>query len=252
MDWAHLQRPKDDVHALCMLFFLSSSVTSLMAYLHFQLWLASVIFWSAKLHWDVSFSTLQTAPSSSRFFFNMMCPIVDPGVGSLKADCSEAKESWRRCMSVGFQSEKKEQPLTNLLSCVDLHVDVRHSTGGSDAQMMLQMVQIDRYCRDTPTVPPAPVTSPLPPLVEFLQSLAGLVRLCPAPCRCYGLEHSTSAKWGNWSQLDLWLLDPPQLNRAPPPPPSSFLSLMPTFSLPLLIITPPPPSHPSTLCSHYY
>lgn len=147
-------------------------------------------------------------------------------------------------MLVGFQSEKKEQPLTNLFSCADLHVDVRHSTGGSDAQMMLQMVQIDRYCRDTPTVPPAPVTSPLPPSVEFLQSLAGLVRLCPAPCRCYGLEHSTSAKWGNWSQLDLWLLDPPQLNRPPPlhllppsfplcpPSPSLFWSLPPHPPLP--------------------
>lgn len=64
------------------------------------------------------------------------------------------------------------------------------------------------------TTPPL-LTSPLPPSVEFLQSLAGLVRLSPTPCRCYRLEHSRSAKWGDWSLLDLWLLDPPQLNRVP-------------------------------------
>lgn len=37
------------------------------------------------------------------------------------------------------------------------------------------------------------------------QDLSGCL---PLPCRCYSLEHSRSAKWGNWSLLDLWLLDP--------------------------------------------
>lgn len=84
--------------------------------------------------------------------------------------------------------------------------------------------------------------SPLlpPPSLEFLQSLAGLVRLSPTPCRCYRLEHSTNAKWGDWSLLDLWLLDPPQLNWVPHhllPFPSALLPPSQTRSLP-----PPTPS----------
>lgn len=93
--------------------------------------------------------------------------------------------------------------------------------------------QTDKWWRDSPEQPP-------PLSVEFLQSLAGLVELSPAPCRCYRLEHSRNTKWGDWSLLDLWLLDPPQLNSQPPPPPS-FPFCPPPHPI---IIT---PSHPSFL-----
>ncbi len=58
-------------------------------------------------------------------------------------------------------------------------------------------------------------SSSLPPWVEFLRSLAGLVRLSPTPCRCYRLEHSRNTKWGDWSLLDLWLLVSHQPNGLP-------------------------------------
>lgn len=72
------------------------------------------------------------------------------------------------------------------------------------------------------------------------QDLSGCL---PLPCRCYELEHSRSAKWGDWSQLDLWFLAPPPL--PPPPPLSPLLSLLPpppcvTQSLPLPPLPPPP------------
>lgn len=51
------------------------------------------------------------------------------------------------------------------------------------------------------------------------QDLSGCL---PLPCRCYKLEHSRSAKWGDWSQLDLWLLNPPP---TPPPPHRLLLPL---------------------------
>lgn len=85
------------------------------------------------------------------------------------------------------------------------------------------------------------------------QDLSGCL---PLPCRCYKLEHSRSAKWGDWSQLDLWFLDHPPTPPTPRPPATaatSFSSAFPSPSSSLChpVITPSTPTF-STFCSRCF
>lgn len=63
---------------------------------------------------------------------------------------------------------------------------------GMMAEIPDVLVRQKGCCRLTETPPLS--SQPPPPSVEFLQSLAGLVRLSPTPCRCSKQEHSRGAK----------------------------------------------------------